>query len=125
MEEHKFSISERIKSFNYAFNGLKVLLKEEHNSRIHFIAAICVLIAGVIFKLNTYEWMAILFAIGFVITLELINTSIENIADFISPDKHTAIKKIKDMAAAGVLVGAITALIIGLLVFIPKIIALC
>ncbi len=121
MESIKFSITKRAQSFGFAFNGLKILIKEEPNSRIHFIVAFCALIAGIVFKISTLEWMAIIFSIGFVIALEIVNSVVENIADFISPEKHSAIKKIKDLSAAGVLVGAITAFLIGLSVFIPKI----
>lgn len=115
----------RIKSFRFAFNGLRVLIKEEHNSRIHLFATVCVLIAGFIFKISTFEWIAIIFSIGFVFTLEIINSAIENISDFISPEKHDSIKKIKDLSAAGVLISAFTALIIGLIIFIPKILTIC
>ncbi len=120
MKQNKFSLSNRLMSFYYAFNGLKILLKEEHNSRIHFVAAVLAIILGIVFDLNLYEWIALIFSIGFVITTEIINTSIENIADFISPDKNEKIKKIKDLSAAAVLISALTALSIGLIVFIPK-----
>ena len=125
MKHQKFSMSKRIKSFGFAFNGFKILIKEEHNARIHLFAAACVLIAGFALKISTFEWIAIVFAIGFVITLEIINSAIENISNFISPEKHESIKKIKDLAAAGVLLSAVTALIIGLIIFIPKILILC
>jgi len=121
MKEQKFSISKRIKSFGFAFNGIKIFLKEDHNSRIHLFATACVILAGIYFEISTLEWLAVIFAIGFVITLEIINSAIENISDFISPEKNDSIKKIKDLAAAGVLISALTALIIGLIIFIPKI----
>ncbi len=120
MKPTTFSIAKRIKSFGYAINGLKVLLKEEHNSRIHILAAIGVVIAGFTFNISLYEWIALTFAIGFVIALEIINTAIENISDFVSPERHDSIKKIKDLAAAGVLIGALTAFTIGLIVFLPR-----
>ncbi|MBK8398010.1 MAG: diacylglycerol kinase family protein [Leptospiraceae bacterium] len=120
MNKEKFSIVKRLKSFIYALNGLKILILEEHNARIHLFAAICVVIAGIVFKISSLEWTAIIFAIGFVIALEIINSAIENMADFISPEKNEQIKKIKDLSAAAVLVGAITAFVIGLIVFIPK-----
>lgn len=124
MKDQKFSLQKRIKSFAYAFNGLKILIQEEHNSWIHILAAICAIAAGILLKVSAMEWIAIVFAVGFVITLEIINSAIENIADFISPGKHDMIKKIKDLSAAGVLVSAITALVIGLIVFLPKIVLL-
>lgn len=111
----------RIKSFKYAFNGLRILIKEEHNARIHLFATICVIIAGLFYEISLIEWIAIIFSIGLVVSLEIINSSIENIADFISPERDEKIKKIKDLSASGVLISAITALIIGLIIFIPKI----
>jgi undecaprenol kinase/diacylglycerol kinase (ATP) len=125
MKNQPFSISKRIKSFSYAFSGLRTLIKEEHNALLHLIAAIAVIVLGFLLEISTFEWIAIVFAIGFVFILELINTSIENIADFISPERHSTIKKIKDLAAGAVLIGAITALTIGCLIFIPKLIELC
>lgn len=124
MTTQRFSILNRIKSFGFAFNGLKILIKEEHNSRIHLIAAIFVILAGFYFQISMMEWLAITFAIGFVIVLELINSTIENISDFISPEKNNSIKKIKDLSAAGVLISALTALVIGFIIFIPKVSAL-
>lgn len=121
MKQRKFSFIKRLNSFSHAYNGLKILLKEEHNSRIHFIAAIAVITASFLFKINFYEWIAVIFSIGFVIVLEIINSVIENIADFISPEKHEKIKWIKDLSAAAVLISALTALVIGLIIFIPKI----
>jgi len=121
MKQQKFSIFKRIKSFGFAFNGLKILIKEEHNPRIHLVAAVCVISAGLFFQISTLEWIAIIFAVGFVIALEIINSAIEKISDFISPEKNDSIKKIKDLAAAGVLISALTALTIGLIIFIPKI----
>jgi diacylglycerol kinase len=125
MKQQRFSISKRLKSFKYAFNGLRILIKEEHNARIHLFATVCVIIAGLFFNISMNEWIGVIFSIGLVFSLEIINSSIENIADFISPEKHEMIKKIKDLSASGVLISAITALIIGLIIFIPKILNLC
>jgi diacylglycerol kinase len=122
MKNQKFSMQKTITSFVYAFNGLKIMIREETNSRIHLFAAICSVIAGILFKISSSEWIALVFAIGFVITIEIVNSAIENIADFVSPGKDDMIKKVKDLSAAGVLVSAITALAIGLIVFVPKII---
>ena len=121
MKSQKFSFKKRFKSFSYAMNGLKIALKEEHNMRIHFAVALCVLTLSVFFNINSYEWIAIFFAIGFVFSSELINSAIENIVDFISLEKHDTIRKIEDISAAAVLISAFVALIIGLIVFLPKI----
>ncbi|MBK7053654.1 MAG: diacylglycerol kinase family protein [Leptospiraceae bacterium] len=124
MKQEKFSIIKRLKSFIFALNGLKILILEEHNARIHLVAALCVIIAGIVLRIANVEWIAIIFAIGFVFALETINSAIENLADFISPEKNDQIKKIKDLSAAAVLISAITAIFIGLIVFIPKLITL-
>ena len=121
MEPKKFSLTDRLKSFKYAFNGLKILIQEEHNARIHFFIALIVIVLGFIYSISTIEWIIVIFAIGFVIAFELINTAIEQIANFISPEKHESIKRIKDIAAAAVLISVITAVLIGFIIFLPKI----
>ena len=123
-ENQKFSIKNRLKSFKYAFNGLKILLKEEHNARIHLLATVLVVFSGFILKIHFLEWIAVIFAIGMVFALEIINSAIENLADFVSPEKHEMIAKIKDLAASAVLVGAISAFLVGTIIFIPKIISI-
>lgn len=121
MQKSKFSISRRLQSFKYAVNGLKVLICEEHNARIHVVIATVVIIISVLFELNIYEWIAVLFCIGFVMVAEIINSSIENLSDFVSVERHDKIKKVKDLAAAAVLVSALMAFLVGLLIFVPKI----
>ncbi|QZT37446.1 diacylglycerol kinase family protein [Halosquirtibacter xylanolyticus] len=121
MKQQNFSLSKRLESFKYAFNGLRVLIKEEHNARIHLFATILVVAAGFYYHISIGEWIAILLCIGLVISLEIINSAIENIADYVSPNKHEMIKKIKDLSAASVLVTAFISLIIGILIFIDKI----
>jgi diacylglycerol kinase len=111
------SIQARLQSFRYAFNGLKTLIREEPNARIHLVAATGVIILGFLLKITPFEWIAILLAIGFVFAMELVNTALENLCDFVSPEKHELIKKIKDLSAASVLVSAVVAIIIGVLVF--------
>lgn len=111
----------RLKSFKYAFNGLKILIKEEPNARIHLLASLVVVTLSIVFEINLMEWVAVVFCIGFVLVAETFNTSLENISDFVSPEKNEKIKTIKDLAAAAVLLSAFTALTIGLIIFIPKI----
>lgn len=123
-EKEKFSIAKRLKSFTYAFNGLKVLFAEEHNSRIHLFATVCVIIAGALLKLSVLEWAAVAFAVGLVFSGEIFNSAIEDLSDVVCPERDDRIKKVKDLAAAAVLVNAIAAAVIGLLVFVPKIIQL-
>ena len=125
MKQEKFSIAKRLKSFTYAFNGLRILLLEEHNSRIHLTAAICVVAAGILFHISPLEWVAVIFAIGMVFGGEIFNSAIEDLSDVVCPEHDERIKKVKDLSAAAVLVNAITAAVVGLLVFLPKLIALC
>jgi undecaprenol kinase/diacylglycerol kinase (ATP) len=120
-----FSIRKRIQSFKYAFRGLKTVFEEEHNARIHLLAAVIVIVSGLAFRISVLEWLAITLTVGFVISAEIINSSIENLCDFVSPGKNDLIKKIKDLSAAAVLVSAITSVAIGLIVFLPKIIKIC
>lgn len=124
MKEEKFSIAKRLKSFTYAFNGLRILLREEHNSRIHLFATVCVVVAGLVFQISLLEWVAVVFAIGMVFGGEIFNSAIEDLADVVCPERDERIKKVKDLSAAAVLVSAIAALTIGLVIFIPKMVAL-
>jgi undecaprenol kinase/diacylglycerol kinase (ATP) len=114
-------MKKQLLSFKYAFNGFKIAIREEHNFRIHLIAIVLVIAASYYFKISTTEWLVILLSIGMVITGELINTAIENLADIISPEYNTQIKKAKDTAAAAVLFASIISIIVALLIFIPKI----
>jgi diacylglycerol kinase len=125
MDKNKFSLRKRIRSFGYAFNGLWILIKEEHNARIHLLATIIAIAAGFYFRISGLEWIGIAFAIALVFVAEIINSALENTADLITKDKNPSIKKIKDLSAAAVLFSAITALIIAAIVFIPKISELC
>ncbi|MBO6080179.1 MAG: diacylglycerol kinase family protein, partial [Bacteroidales bacterium] len=85
---------------------------------------VCVIIAGVLLKLSILEWAAVAFAVGLVFSGEIFNSAIEDLSDVVCPERDDRIKKVKDLAAAAVLVNAIAAAVIGLLVFIPKIIHL-
>lgn len=121
MQNKPFSLKTRFQSFKYAFKGLIFLLKQEHNAWIHGFVAMGVLIAGIIFHISPTEWIAVIFAIGMVLSAEALNSAIESLADFVSPQHQKQIGKVKDLAAAAVLILAICAAIIGLIIFIPKI----
>ena len=118
--QKRFSIKKTIKSFGFAVNGLRILIREEHNARIHLFVAGVVIIASIGFRISAFEWMVVILAIGFVLGAEIFNTAMESMADLISPEKDERIKKIKDLSAAGVLISAVTAFAIGLFVFLPK-----
>ena len=122
MPKSRFSFSSRIASFKYAINGLKILFTEEVNSKIQLASTCIVIMIGFLFHLNAYEWIEIIFAIFIVVITEAINTSIENLCNAVTMEQNDQIKKVKDIAAGAVLMSAITAVIIGLIVFLPKMI---
>lgn len=124
MNNEHFSIKKRIKSFSYAFAGLKVLFKEEHNSWTHAVAAVCAITAGFLLDISDIEWIAIIIVIGMVISAEIVNSSLERTADFIKAERDDRKRDIKDLGAAAVLICAITAAITGIIIFLPKLIAL-
>jgi diacylglycerol kinase len=122
MEPQKFSWRGRFRSFRFAFNGISLFFRREHNARIHAAAAVIVLTAGFVLRLSRMELIAVLIAIALVWISELVNTAVEKIMDHLSPQLHPAVKEIKDLAAGAVLIAAIIACLIGGIIFIPKII---
>ena len=115
------NIRKALRSFRYAGIGIFRLFRFENNARIHLLACILVIIAGYWFKISATEWCLIVISIGLVWSAEAINTAIEKLADVVSSEYHPAIKDVKDLAAAGVLILAISAAIVGGVIFIPKI----
>ena len=112
-----------VKSFVYAFNGLKLCFASEINFKIHLLSAILVLLLGVVFRISNTEWLAIIFCIAFVTALEMINTAIEKLCDVVNVAIDPGIKKVKDIAAGAVLLTAVCSLVIAVIIFLPKIIA--
>lgn len=113
----------RIKSFKFAFSGIKEAIKNEPNFMVQVaIGAIAVLMA-VYFKLSHIEWLVLLLTIALVLILELINTSLEAIVDLVSPEIKERAKVAKDVAAAAVLLSSISSVVVGGFLFLPKIIA--
>ena len=115
----QFTISARLKSLNHALSGIRYFLSTQHNAIIHTALTVVAVMAGIFFQVTRTDSLFLVFAMGLVWLTELLNTAIEAIMDFVHPGKHPRIKYIKDLAAAAVLVSAITALIIGLLIFLP------
>lgn len=113
-----------INSFKYAFDGLKYAFLYEQNLTVHILATILVIIMGFLFKISIQEWLVLFLIIGLVIATELINTSIEATIDLITDEINPLAKIAKDTAASAVLVFGLTALIVGALIFLPKIIIL-
>ena len=111
-------------SFTYPIKGLRYAYRNEQNLAVDVGVALLVTIAGFIFKLNLGEWSILALTIGLVISCELINTAIEAVVDLVTEDYHPLAKVAKDTAAAAVFVFAIVAIIVGLIIFLPKVIAL-
>ena len=109
------------KSFKYAFEGIFAGIKKERNMKIHCIAAILVIISGIIFKISAIEWCVCFLLFGLIMALELVNTSVEAVVDLVTNDYHPLAKLAKDTAAGAVLIAAIMSVIIGCIIFIPKI----
>lgn len=111
-----------IDSFRYAFCGILEAYKGEQNLKIHTVIAILVIICGFLFQISYTEWLVCLVLIGLVLMAEFFNTAIEYVVDLASPDIHPLAKAAKDTASAGVLMMAIISAIVGLIIFVPKVI---
>jgi diacylglycerol kinase (ATP) len=116
-----FSLLARLRSFRFATRGMRSMLCSQHNAWIHAVASVVVVGAGIFCGLSRIEWCVIVIAIMAVWAAEAMNTSLEFLCDVASPDFHPLIEKAKDVAAAGVLIVAIGAIVIGLLVFGPHV----
>lgn len=114
---HKF-----INSFTYPIKGLKYAYRNEQNLAVDVGVALIVIIAGFLFRISFIEWAIIILTIGLVISLELVNTAIEATVDLVTQDYHPLAKVAKDTAAAAVFVCAIGSVIVGIVIFLPKII---
>ncbi|MFE3849282.1 diacylglycerol kinase family protein [Flavobacterium sp. LB3P45] len=112
-------VSGRLKSVTYAFKGAVKLITTEHSVMVQFSLGILMTIAGFYFGISKTEWLFQTFAIGLVMSIEGLNTAVEKIADFIHPNYHERIGFIKDIAAGAVFFAALTAIAIGLIIYIP------
>ena len=124
MKNESFSLQARFNSFGYAIKGLKLLFASEHNARIHLLVTVISIGACVLLKPSSLELIAVIFCVGLVFITELINTAIEKIADFVEPEHNEKIGAIKDLSAAAVLVAALVSVAVGLIIFLPKLLAL-
>ena len=111
----------RLKSVGYACKGAILLLKTEASIQVQFGIAIVVTAAGFYFEISSNEWIVQILAIGLVISMEGVNTAIEEVANFIHPERHDKIGLIKDIAAGAVFIASVFASIIGLIIYLPKI----
>lgn len=112
-----------VESFRYAFAGIWYTLRSQRNARIHLSIAIVVVIVGIVLNLNVGEWAVIGLTMGFVFVAEMFNTVIEAIIDLVTEEYHPLAKQAKDVAAGAVLVAAMTAIVVGLLILGPPLLA--
>lgn len=114
----------RMKGAKYALKGAFILIRTEASIQAQFSIAVILTCAGFYFNISNSEWMFQILTIGLIMSVEGINTAVEEIADFIHPDFHHKIGLIKDIAAGAVFIAALAGLIIGVIIYVPKIIAL-
>lgn len=106
--------------FSFAWNGIREVARTERNFQIHLAATLLIIIAGFIFQLTRLEWAILFLVIGLVLVAEITNSAIEKIMDHLKPELDPSAGVIKDIAAGAVLISAITAFVVGLIIFIPK-----
>lgn len=117
-------LQNRIKGVKIAVKGAVLLLKTEASIKVQLGIAVLMTVAGFVFQISNTEWMLQFFAIGLVMGIEGVNTAIEKLADFVHPDYHEKIGFIKDISAGAVMLVSLVAVIIGLLIYIPKLMVL-
>jgi diacylglycerol kinase (ATP) len=113
-----------IRGFGYAFNGIWRAAATQLNFRVHLVAAVVAVYGGWALHISPNEWMWIILCIGLVLAAELFNTAVEFLTDLVSPEYNKKAGLVKDMSAGAVLVVAICAVIIGLIIFAPKLLVL-
>ena len=121
MSKKESFLINRLKSIRYAFKGVLLLLRTEASIKIQFAIAILLAGVGFFFNISSNEWIVQFLAIGLVMSIEGINTAIEEIANFIHPEHHNKIGMIKDIAAGAVFIASLFATIIGFIIYLPKI----
>jgi len=121
-QSDNFSFKKRIKSFSYAFKGIFYMMSTQHNFWIQIIMGLLAVFLGLVLNINRFEWGLVVLSCGMVLTAETFNSAIEALADAVNPEYDSKMGLIKDLAAGAVLISAIAAAIVGLLIFIPKII---
>ncbi len=115
----KYDLKKQLRSFGYAWKGIQSCVGKEQNLSFHLIAAMAVIIAGIVLGITRTEWIMVVMCIGTVIAAELFKTAIEKLVDLVSPERHPVAGQVKDIAAGAVLICAVAAAIIGLIIFIP------
>jgi undecaprenol kinase len=108
-----------LSSFSFAVIGILTAIKDERNMRFHFISSLIVIFFSFYFSISKMEWIMVLFSIGGMFALELINSSIERVVDLVTTEYHPLAKQAKDMAAGAVFVYAVLSVIVGIVIFLP------
>ena len=121
LNEKKFSLIKRAKSFTHATRGMWLYFKSTHNAWIHIFIFLCVVYLGFYFKITNTEWLIIILTAGLVFISEAFNTAIEIDMNLTSPEFHPYAKDTKDVAAGAVLISVIVAIAVGILIFAPYI----
>ncbi|WP_395331310.1 diacylglycerol kinase family protein [Novosphingobium sp. BL-8H] len=121
---HRFSVAARFRSFLYAWRGLRRLVQNEHNARLHLAVSLAVVAAGLFLKVSADDWRWLVLAMALVWLAEAFNTAIEELCDRTEPGFDKAIGRIKDVAAGAVLIASIAAAAIGLLTLGPPLLVL-
>lgn len=116
-ERERFSLVKRAKSFTHAGRGIWIFIKTTHNAWVHLIVLACAVLLGLYYQITSVEWVLLIFAAGLVLSAEGFNTAIEIDIDLTSPEYHPYARDTKDVAAGAVLIAAITAAVIGLIIF--------
>ncbi len=116
----KLSSSSRIKAVRIALDGLKQVFVSEPNARIHGLITLGVFIAGWLLKISRLEWLSLVLTVGLVWVAEIFNTAVEKLVDLASPEIHPAAKAVKDISAGAVLASAVSAVVVGILIFGPR-----
>jgi diacylglycerol kinase (ATP) len=122
--DRAFTIAARLKSIGHALDGLRLMLRTQHNAWLHLTATVVVVAAGLTLGLTNEAWMALILAIVIVWVAEALNTAFELLCDVASPDFHPIVKAAKDVAAGAVLLSAMGAAVVGTIVFMPRLIRL-
>lgn len=110
-----------LKSFSYAITGIVTAVRSERNMRIHLILSIIAIGCSLFFSISLVEWLFVIVAIGGMFSLEILNTAVERVVDLVTEEYHPLAKQAKDLAAGAVFVYALTVMIIGLIIFLPRI----
>ncbi|MBU3669033.1 MAG: diacylglycerol kinase family protein [Candidatus Taylorbacteria bacterium] len=121
MENKRFSLVARLKSFTHAGRGLWIFVKTTHNAWVQTIVLLLAIFFGLFFDITRMEWIILIVTSGIVLSAEAFNTAIEIDMDLTSPEYHPYVKDTKDVAAAAVLITAIVAVVVGVLIFYPYI----